>query len=112
MSEKQEDGMLIKYSSKKLEMKLTDLRLLKKYYSNDYNRINNRMSELKAANNLSEIPECPPPRRHKLNGDLMGCWGINYSRNDRIIIRPIGEFDINDISSIVQVEIVDLEDYH
>lgn len=29
MSEKQEDGMLIKYSSKKLEMKLTDLRLLK-----------------------------------------------------------------------------------
>jgi len=42
----------------------------------------------------------------------MGCWGINYSRNDRIIIRPIGEFDINDISSIVQVEIVDLEDYH
>ena len=42
----------------------------------------------------------------------MGCWGINYSRNDRIIIRPIGEFDINDIYSIVQVEIVDLEDYH
>ena len=104
--------MVIKYSSKKLEKKLTDLRLLKKYFSNDYNKINNRLSEIKAANNLSDIPECPPPRRHKLNGDLQGCWGIDYSQNDRIIIRPIGDFDINNISSIAAIEIVDLEDYH
>lgn len=104
--------MVIKYSSKKLEKILTDLRLLKKYYSNDYNKINNRLSEFEAANNLLEIPECPPPRRHKLNGSLQDCWGIDYSKNDRIIIRPIGEFDINDISSIVEIEIVDLEDYH
>lgn len=104
--------MVIKYSSKKLEKILTDLRLLKKYYSNDYNKINNRLSEFEAANNLLEIPECPPPRRHKLNGSLQDCWGIDYSQNDRIIIRPIGEFDINDISSIVEIEIVDLEDYH
>lgn len=104
--------MVIKYSSKKLEKKLTDLRLLKKYYSNDYNKISNRLSELKAANNLSEIPECPPPRRHKLNGKLEDCWGIDYSKNDRIIIRPMGVFDINDVSSIVEIEIVDLSDYH
>ena len=62
--------------------------------------------------NLSEIPECPPPRRHKLSGNLQNCWGIDYSKNDRFIIRPIGKFDINDVSSIVEIEIVDLEDYH
>ena len=104
--------MLIRYSSKKLEKKLEDPRLLKKYYSNDYNKISNRLSELKVANNLSEIPECPPPRRHKLCGNLQGYWGIDYSKNDRIIIRPVGKFDINDVSSIVEIEIVDLEDYH
>lgn len=104
--------MVIKFSSKKLEKKLTDKRLLKKYYGNDYNKISNRLSELEVANNLSEIPECPPPRRHKLVGDLQECWGIDYSKNDRIIIRPTGEFDINDVSSIVEIEIVDLEDYH
>lgn len=104
--------MVIKYSSKKLGQKLTDPCLLKKYYSNDYNKINNRLSELMAANNLSEIPECPPPRRHKLSGNLQDCWGINYSKNERIIIRPTGEFDVNDVSSIVEIEIVDLEDYH
>ena len=104
--------MAIKYSSKKLEKILTDPRLLKKFYSNDYNRICNRLSELKAANNLSEIPETPPPRRHKLNGNLQVCWGIDYSKNDRIVLRPSGQFDINDVSSIVEIEIVDLEDYH
>lgn len=104
--------MEISYSTKKLEKILTDERLIHKYYSNDYQRIKNRLSEIKAANNLSEIPETPPPRRHKLNGDYKDCWGINYSKNDRIILRPIGEFDINEISSIVAVEIVELEDYH
>lgn len=104
--------MVINYSTKKLEKKLTDSRLLKKYYSNDYNKIKNRLSEMKAANNLSEIPECPPPRRHKLSGNLKDCWGIDYSKNDRFIIRPMGKFDINDVSSIIEIEIVDLEDYH
>jgi plasmid maintenance system killer protein len=104
--------MIISYSTKKLEKKLTDSRLLKKYYSNDYNKIKNRLSEMIAANNLSEIPECPPPRRHKLSGNMKDCWGIDYSKNDRFIIRPIGKFDINDLFSITEIEIVDLEDYH
>jgi len=104
--------MIINYSSKKLEKKLTDLRLLKKYYSNDYQKIRNRLSEMSAAINLSEIPECPPPRRHKLSGSLKNCWGIDYSKNDRIVIRPFGIFDINDLSSIIEIEIVELEDYH
>lgn len=104
--------MLIKYSSNKLEKILTDDRLIKKYYSNDYNRIKNRLSEMKAASNLSEIPDCPPPRRHKLFGNLKDCWGIDYSKNYRFIIKPIGEFDINDLSSICEIEIIDLEDYH
>lgn len=104
--------MDIKYSTKRLEKILTNVRLIKKYYSNDYTRLINRLSELKAANNLAEISENPPPRRHKLSGRLQDCWGINYSKNDRIVICPIGEFNINDVSSIVAIEIVELEDYH
>lgn len=104
--------MIISYSTNKLKKILTDPRLLKKYYSNDYQNITNRLSEMKAANNLSEIPECPPPRRHKLFGDRKECWGINYSKNDRIVIRPVGEFDINDLSTIREIEIMVLEDYH
>jgi len=104
--------MKLNYSSTKQEKILTDLRLLKKYYGNDQIKISNRLSELRAANNLNEIPEVPPPRRHKLSGQYRECWGIDYSRNDRIIIQPTGEYDINDLTSITEVLIINLEDYH
>lgn len=104
--------MKIHYSSVKQEKILTDLRLLKKNYSNDYEKISRRLSELRAANNLSEIPVVPPPRRHKLSGNHADCWGIDYSKNDRIVVRPIGDYEIDDLTSIVEILIIDLGDYH
>lgn len=104
--------MDIHYSSSKQEKILTDIRLLKKYYANDYVKLSNRLSELAMANDLSEIPEIPPPRRHKLSGNNKDCWGIDYSKNDRIVIRPTGDFDINDLTTIREVIILELEDYH
>lgn len=104
--------MVIHYASRKLEKQLSSPRTIKKYYSNDYVKITNRLSEIAVANNLAEISELPPARRHKLGGKLQNCWGIDYSKNYRFIIRPLGEFDINELSSIVEIEIVDLEDYH
>lgn len=107
-----EKRMKILYSSKKLEKILTNPRLLKRYYSNDYSRIMNRLSELKAANSLAEIPTTPPPRRHKLKGELSGKWGIDYSANHRIVLCPAGKYDINDLSTITEIIILSLEDYH
>ncbi|PKM67565.1 MAG: plasmid maintenance system killer protein [Firmicutes bacterium HGW-Firmicutes-2] len=104
--------MNIEYSSNKLEKILTNPRLLKKHYSKDFKRLSIRLSELRAANNLSDIPEVPPPRRHKLHGEWTDCWGIDYSKNYRIILRPIGEFDLENIKSITEIEIIDLLDYH
>lgn len=104
--------MVIYYATKKMEKILTDIRLLKKYHSNDFTKISNRLSEISAANNLGEIPEVPPPRRHKLKGNWKDCWGIDYSKNYRLIIEPAGEFDINDLSTITEITILDLEDYH
>lgn len=104
--------MEIFYSSTRLKKILTDPRLLKKYYSNDFERITNRLSELKLANSLNEIPEVPPPRRHKLSGNRKNYWGINYSKNDRIVICAVGDFNINDLTTIRAIKILDLEDYH
>lgn len=104
--------MKITYSSNKLEKILTSPKLLKRYYSDDYTRLRNRLSELLAADSLADIPATPPPRRHKLNGDLSNRWGIDYSPNDRIVICPVGEFDICDLKTITEIEIQSLEDYH
>lgn len=104
--------MIIEYATRKMEKILTDVRLIKKCYGIHHERIVLRLSELYLAECLQDIPDVPPPRRHKLNGDLADCWGIDYSKNHRIILRPIGEYDIKDLSSIRSIEIIDLCDYH
>lgn len=104
--------MKIHYSSRKLEKTLNDQRLIKKCYGKFSTKILIRLSEIRAANNLNEIPNVPPPRRHKLTLDYDGCWGIDYSKNYRLILEPVGEFDINDLTTITKVKIVDLRDYH
>ena len=104
--------MKIYYSSAKQEKILTDIRLLKKFYGSDYIKISNRLSELRVADNLKQIPEVPPPRRHKLDGKYVDCWGIDYSKNDRIVIQARGKCNINDLESITEVLIIDLVDYH
>lgn len=104
--------MIIHYSSSKQQKILTDQRLLKERYGFHHKKIANRLSELRAANNLAEIPPVPPPRRHKLHGNYDDCWGIDYAANFRIIIQPVGNYDINDLTTITEILIVDLEDYH
>lgn len=106
------DCVELEYSSKKLEGILTNPRLIKKYYGVDATRLMNRLSELRAALSLEMIPNVPPPRRHKLTGDFKDCWGIDFSANRRIIIAPIGEFLLDDLSTIKKIQVLILDDYH
>lgn len=104
--------MNISYSSIKLEKILSNQRLIKKTYTSFHKKIENRLSEIKAANNLNEISHIPPPRRHKLDGMYMNCWGIDISKNFRIIVKPVGNWDENDLTSVENIEIIDICDYH
>lgn len=105
--------MKIHYSSKRLKRILEDEILIKRNYgAKDGASICNRLSELRAANSLNEIPATPPPRRHKLQGNKDGCWAVSYSKNNRIIFKPQGEFDIERLETIKEIEIINLEDYH
>lgn len=104
--------MEISYANTKLEKILTNERMIKKYYTAFYKKIIHRMSEIRAANNLDEIPHVPPPRRHKLEGHYNDCWGIDISKNFRIILKPIGDFNESDLKTINEIEILSIEDYH
>lgn len=102
----------ITYSSKKLEKTLLDEKLIKKEYGEMAQGVMNRMSELRAATCLNDIPVTPPPRRHKLEPRSENKWGISYYKNYRIIFSAVGDFDANDLSSIIEIKILELEDYH
>lgn len=105
--------MILHFNSSKDEKILGNERLLNRHYNKSHaNRIKSRITELQSANNLSEIPQIPPPRRHKLSGELNNCWGVDYSPNYRIIIEPYGLFNIDDLTTITEIKILKLEDYH
>ena len=104
--------MVITYSSKKLEKVLCDENFIKKEYGKMASGVKNRMSELRAANSLAEIPNTPPPRRHKLHPYSENKWGIDYSKNFRIVFIAVGDFDANNLSTIKEIKILNLEDYH
>ncbi|MCC4044734.1 type II toxin-antitoxin system RelE/ParE family toxin [Enterococcus gallinarum] len=104
--------MIIKYANRKDEKILGNERKIKQYYGKHHKNLSIRLSELRAANCLCEIPDVPPPRRHKLKGGYAKCWGIDISANYRIIIEPSGTYSIDDLQTINEIKILNIEDYH
>ncbi len=104
--------MYIEYANAQLEKILSNPRLINKHYGKRATKLQIRLSELHAAECLESITYKPPPRRHKLDHDKNGCWGIDISKKWRIVIEPIGDFDPEDLNTIKAVRIVSIEDYH
>ena len=104
--------MQLEYADNKMKKIMENERLINRFYTSLSTGIKNRLSELRAADSLKEIPEVPPPKRHKLSGDKSDHWGVSVSKNFRMVLKPIGEYDINDLSSIKAVKITKIEDYH
>lgn len=104
--------MVIHFSSKKQQRILCDERMLKKHYGRLADKLILRMAELEAAVSLEEIPSVPPPRRHKLEGNKSNQWGIDVSKNYRIVLEPYGQWKSENLSTVQEVKILDIEDYH
>ena len=104
--------MIIHYGSRKLKSKLANLIAIKRFFNKIEKNLIHRLSELELANSLKDISEEPPPRRHKLYNDYKNCWSIDCSKNYRIIIKPTGCYEINDLSTITEITILDIVDYH
>lgn len=102
--------MEIYYSNRKLEKILSTERLLKEKFGDLTRKIMARMTEFRAAKNLSEITYLPPPRRHKLVG-YPNRFAVSVSGNFRIIFESLSEELINPID-IRSIKIIEIEDYH
>lgn len=104
--------MEIEYAEKSMMKTLESEQLIRKKHGDIAKRLIMRMSDLRVADNLSQITHLPPPRRHKLSGNWMGCWGIDLSKNQRLVIRPVGIFNPDDLTTITKIRIESIEDYH
>jgi len=100
----------INYKNNRIKKILESDRLLKKSFPKEYEAIKSRLAELIAVSNLSQISHRPPPRRHKLKGNLDGCWAVDVSNKKRLIFRsPIEGLTPLEITEII---IIGIEDYH
>ena len=77
-----------------------------------------RLMELRAADNLSEISYLPPPRCHSVNEKRKGCWAVDTVHPMRLLFKinqdPVpkledGSVDLKNVTSII---IWEVEDYH
>lgn len=99
----------------KLARILSNPRLIVKHFGKQRAmHIQERLHEFTVAETLSQIPSCPPPRCHLLQGDLKNKFAVDVDRNFRIIFEG---FDNKECLScerteIVYIQIISIEDYH
>jgi proteic killer suppression protein len=105
--------MEIVYANRKIEKLLTHQQLMKRHFGpKDTIHLIGLLHQLEYASSLEDIPEAPRPRRHKLTGDLKNHWGIHFSKKNVIVVKPIKNYNIDDLSTITCIEITMVGDYH
>lgn len=111
--------MDIQFSSAKLERIFnSDRQLLKEYGRERAGKIRLRMSVLKSAKNLAEVPKKRPDRCHGLQGDRAGQYTVDLNNPFRLVFEPVGTpsgkkaHDPITESAVTAIRILKVEDYH
>jgi len=110
--------MEIHYRTKKLERSLTTVKGLSKAYGRLARKINQRIHQLKSADNLSVIAQLPALRLHSHLGKNKGVWSIDIQENWRILFKieqdPIPTLEDGgvDIKKVNTIRIESITDPH
>lgn len=81
-------------------------------------KLQQRMMELKAAQNLSDISRLPPARCHELTGDRAGQFSVDLEHPYRLLFivannpYPVRESGGVDWDGVSEIEIIEIADTH
>ena len=111
--------MHIAFKSRKLKRILeSDKEMLRAYGEVRGKRLKHRMSVLRAAPCLEEVPVAKPDRRHALSLNRKGQFAVDISENYRLIFEPnnnplpLQRDGGLDLKRITAIRILEVEDYH
>ena len=82
------------------------------------NRVFQRLVELRAAANLSEISHLPPPRCHIVDGIRKDCFAVDTVHPKRLLFKinqdPVPKLEDGSIDrkQVTSIKIWEVEDYH
>jgi len=108
----------INFKSKKLEKQLCIPKEMQKAFGQRARKVNQRMKELKAADNLAVMRTIPAAKCHELTQNRKGQLAVTVSGNYRLIFYPdhdpvpSKEDGGMEWNSITIIEIIEIEDYH
>jgi len=86
---------------------------IKKYGKEKADIVIERLNELKAADTLQDIKNLPQTGLEPLKYSRSGQFSIETVKQYRIIIKPKGDYDINNLNTIKKIKILNLDlDYH
>ncbi len=80
--------MEISFKSRKLEKQLTDPKQMVKSFGQLARKVNQRLKELTAADNLAIMSTLPATKCHELTGTRKGELSVEVSGNYRLIFEP------------------------
>ncbi len=110
--------MKINFKSNKLKKQLTIPKEMVKAFGQMAKMINQRMKELKAAENLGVMRTIPAAKCHELTQNRKGQLAVKVSGNYRLIFipdhDPVPSNDDGgmDWTSITIIEVIEIDDYH
>lgn len=110
--------MDILFANKKLEKTFNSQNKLHREYGEQAKKINLRMSVLRAASSLAQVPVEKPDRLHELSGERKGCFAVDLKQPYRLIFEPADipvprkEDGGIEKEQVVSIRILSVEDYH
>ena len=110
--------MEILFKTKKLQKEFNDERILLRVYGELASKIKLRMSVLRNANNLNDVPSKPPDRCHELTANRSGQFAVDLSGNYRLVFKPTEnpppKQDDGGISreKVISITIIEVVNYH
>ena len=91
---------------------------VKKWGADNAKKVQLRITELRAADNLYHISRLPQARLHPLKGDRSGQFAVDVKQPYRLVFKPnhnpvpTKEDGGTDLTKITSIIILDVEDYH
>lgn len=110
--------MRVEFATNKLEKALSDEGEMLRRYGQLAKPIKSRLSVLKAARNLADVPKAPPERCHQLGEDRDEQFAVDLKHPHRLVFEvaedPIPRLADGgiDLSAVSAIRIVEIVDYH
>ena len=92
--------------------------MLRSFGASRARKLQQRLMELRAADNLSQISHLPPPRCHELSGNRQGQFSVDLDHPYRLLFIPTNdpvprtEDGGLDLQQVTEIEILEIADTH